>query len=105
MTRSKGFINVLAAGAIAISMTGCATALTPAGSKITLATPSQKEKCRSLGVVVATQKIGQDKAASAMNAALNMVAERGGDSLYVVSSSTDWADGSSVVGEALKCGA
>ncbi|VVE10030.1 DUF4156 domain-containing protein [Pandoraea commovens] len=103
MTRGKGFIHFFAAGMMVASIAGCTTTLTPAGTKIAIATAAQKEKCQSLGIVVGTQKTGFDKTASAMNAALNLTAARGGNSLYVISTSTDWAEGSSVTGEALRC--
>jgi hypothetical protein len=38
-----------------------------------------------------------------MNKALNETAKRGGNGLYVVSSNVDWAEGASMVGEALRC--
>ena len=41
--------------------------------------------------------------AFAMNKALNATALLGGDGLYVVSTNVDWAEGASVLGEALRC--
>ena len=38
-----------------------------------------------------------------MNKAINEVANRGGNGIYVVSSNLDWAEGASVTAEALRC--
>lgn len=66
-------------------------------------TAAQKERCKSLGVLSVEQRIGPNKPGNAMNKALNEVAKRGGNGLYVVNAGTDWAEGASVTGEALRC--
>jgi len=90
---------VLAASLVA----GCAVALTEPAKEVRIVTAEQKAACRSLGVVSTEQRTGPNKPGNAMNKALNAAAERGGNGLYIVSSSVDWAEGASVVAEALRC--
>jgi len=84
-------------------LAACATELTSAGAGVRIITADQKAQCQSLGVISAEQRTGPNKPGNAMNKALNAAAARGADGLYVVSSNVDWAEGASVVGEALKC--
>jgi len=86
-----------------IAVTGCATELTSAAQSVRIVTADQKAQCQSLGVISTEQRIGPNKPGNAMNKALNTVAHRGGNGLYVISSNVDWAEGASVVGEAMKC--
>lgn len=86
-----------------VLMSGCATTLDPGADKVRIVTAQQKERCESLGVLSVDQRTGPNKPANAMNKALNEVLKRGGNGLYVVSTSTDWAEGASVTGEAMRC--
>lgn len=86
-----------------ILLAGCAATLTPEAEKIKLVSATQKEKCERVKLVTFNQRLGPDKPGNAMKGALNDAASAGADSFYVVSTSTDWAEGASVVGEALRC--
>ena len=46
---------------------------------------------------------GPNKPSNAMNKAINEVARKGGNGIFVVSSNLDWAEGASVTAEALQC--
>lgn len=85
-------------------LAGCATTLTDAAQKVQIVTAAQKEKCQTIKLVTFNQRLGPDKPGNAMKAALNEAAAAGGNAFYVVSTSTDWAEGASVIGEALHCG-
>lgn len=85
------------------TLAGCAIPLTPAAQKVQIVTAGQKEKCQTLKLVTFNQRLGPDKPGNAMKAALNEAAAAGGNAFYVVSTSSDWAEGASVVGEALRC--
>jgi len=54
-------------------------------------------------VISTDGRLGPNKAGNAMNKALNEVAKRGGNGLYIASSGVDWAEGASLTGEALRC--
>ena len=82
----------------------CATPLTDAAQKVQIVTAAQKEKCQAIKLVTFNQRLGPDKPGNAMKSALNETAAVGGNAFYVVSTSSDWAEGASVVGEALRCG-
>lgn len=84
-------------------LAGCATALTDEGRRVKIVTANQKERCETIKVVTFNQRLGPDKPGNPMKAVLNETAAAGGNGLYVVSTSTDWAEGASVVGEALRC--
>lgn len=87
-----------------MSLVGCATALDAGADKIQVVTAGQKERaCQPLGIVSAEQRVGPNKPGNAMNKALNEVARRGGNGVFVVSSNVDWAEGASVTAEALQC--
>lgn len=85
-------------------LAGCSTTLTGAAEKVQIVTAAQKEKCQTIKLVTFNQRLGPDKPGNAMKAALNETAAVGGNAFYVVSTSSDWAEGASVVGEALRCG-
>ena len=87
----------------AISLAGCATPLTDAGQKVRIITASQKSGCETIKLVTFNQRLGPDKPGNAMKSALNEAAAAGANGFYLVSASTDWAEGASVVGEALRC--
>ena len=84
-------------------LAGCAAALNPAAEAVNVVTANQKEQCRSLGIVSTEHRFGQNKPHSAMNKALNEVARRGGNALYVISTNLATGEGASVIGEALSC--
>jgi hypothetical protein len=84
--------------------TGCATSLEAGAEKIQVVTATQKERsCQSLGVVSTEQRVGPNKPSNAMNKALNEVARKGGNGIFVISNNLNWAEGASVTAEALKC--
>lgn len=87
-----------------LALAGCATTLDPGADKVRILTAQQKERCESLGVLSVEQRTGPNKPGNAMNKALNEVAKRGGNGLFVVGTATDWAEGASVTGEAMRCG-
>lgn len=47
--------------------------------------------------------MGPNKAGGALKKALDKVAQLGGNGLFVLNESQNWADGASVTGEALRC--
>lgn len=92
----------VAASILAIS--GCTTMLSQQGADVSPITPNEKNSsCQSLGIIVTQAKLGPQKQLSAMNMAMNEVAARGGNRILLMTSSTDWAEGSSVTAEALRC--
>ena len=82
---------------------GCAVPLTPEAEKVGLVTVSQKEKCERIKLITFNQRLGTDKPGNAMKHAMNEAAAAGATSFYLVSTSTDWIEGATVVGEALRC--
>lgn len=91
-------------GSFVFVVSGCATALQPGAVTVRVATAAQKEKlCESIKVISVEQRVGPNKPRNAMNKALNEVAAAGGNGIFVISTSTDWAEGASVTAEALKC--
>lgn len=84
-------------------LAGCATTLTDEGQRVKIVTANQKERCETIKMVTFNQRLGPDKPGNAMKAVLNETAAAGGNGLYVVSTSNDWAEGASVIGEALRC--
>lgn len=91
------------AGVSALLLVGCATALSPEAEKLKLVTSAQKDMCERVKLVTFNQRVGPDKPGNAMKGAMNEAAASGANAFYVVSSSTDWAEGASIVGEALRC--
>ncbi len=85
-------------------LAGCATPLDSGAETVQVVTSGQKERvCQSLGIISTEQRVGPNKPSNAMNKAVNEVARKGGNGIFVVSSSVDWAEGASVTAEALKC--
>ena len=85
-------------------LAGCATFLESGAEKVQVVTAGQKERlCQSLGVVSTEQRVGPNKPSNAMNKAINEVARKGGNGIFVMSSNVDWAEGASVTAEALQC--
>ena len=96
--------TALAFSTIAIvCMSGCAVPLDQAAEKVRLVTAAQKESCESLGIVSTDQQLGLNKASNSMNKAINEVARRGGNAIFVVSTGTSGLDGAAVTAEALRC--
>jgi hypothetical protein len=89
--------------AMVTMLAGCAVPLTPEAEKVQPVTSSQKERCERVKLVTFNQRLGPDKPGNAMKGALNEAAAAGADGFYVVSTAMDWAEGASVVGEALRC--
>ena len=101
--RRSAFAAVFAA----VSMIGCATGLTRAGSMIRQATDlSVRTGCEFLGTIDASERVGwsyADYRRGAMNTVRNRVAEMGGDTFLVVGSETG-SLGAHVQAEAYRCG-
>lgn len=95
--------KILAAAVLACGLVGCATAIDPAAERVSIMTANQKERCATLGIITTDQRLGPNKPASAMNKAINEVARRGGNGIYVVANTMDWAEGATVTAEALNC--
>jgi len=93
------FLSVLAT----VILSGCATQLENGADGVRLVTATQKESCESLGIISADQQLGLNKASNAMNKAINEVARRGGNAVFVLSTGTSGLDGAAVTAEALKC--
>lgn len=87
----------------AISLTGCATKIQQGAENIRTITAQQKSECKFISLISVEQKLGPDKPGNALRKAINQVYKLGGNSLYIVSTSTDWVEGASVVGEAFLC--
>lgn len=88
----------------AIVLTACATDLTEAGSKVRLLNAANEaSKCQVVKVITASDNTGSDDAGNATKKALNEAAADGANAFYVVSTSQDWLNGASVVGNALIC--
>jgi hypothetical protein len=86
------------------SLAGCATSLESGAEKVQIVTATQKKRlCQPLGVVSTEQRIGPNKPSNAMNKAINEIARKGGNGIYIVSNNLDWAEGASVTAEALQC--
>ncbi|WP_317202486.1 hypothetical protein [Janthinobacterium sp.] len=88
---------------VAVFIAGCATQLDTNAEKIRLVTADQKESCESLGIVSTDQQLGLNKASNSMNKAINEVARRGGNAIFVLSTGTSGLDGAAVTAEALRC--
>ena len=90
--------------ALLVAIPGCATSLQQGAESVRVATAAQKDKlCESIKVISVEQRVGPNKPRNALNKALNEVAAAGGNGIFVISASTDWAEGASVIAEALKC--
>lgn len=83
--------------------TGCATDLQPGAEKIRPVSTEQKAACQSLGIVVADQQLGPYKTQNSTNKAINEVARRGGNAIFIMSTGASGIDGVSVTAEALLC--
>jgi hypothetical protein len=85
------------------ALSGCATSLDAGAEKVRLVTAEQKGACESLGIVSTDQQLGLNKASNSMNKAINEVARRGGNAIFIVSTGTSGFDGAAVTAEALRC--
>jgi hypothetical protein len=88
-----------------LALSGCtATALSPTAADLRLVTEAQKNQgCTRVKLVTVNQRLGPDKPGNAMKKAMNEAASAGANAVYVVSTSMDWAEGASIVAEALHC--
>lgn len=96
-------VVLLAFATITIGLIGCATTLDSRAEKVRLISATQKETCESLGLVSTDQQLGLNKTSNSMNKAINEVARRGGNGIYIVSSGTNGLDDVAVTAEALRC--
>jgi hypothetical protein len=97
-------LNAVVLGVQVLFGVGCATTMLPGAEQVRVATASQKEQlCESIKIISVERRLGPNKPRNAMNKALNAVATAGGNGIYVVSTSTDWAEGASITAEALRC--
>lgn len=85
------------------TLTGCATQLTDAGSRVRVVTDQQRTSCQFIKLVSAQADLGPDKPGSALKKAMNEAAAAGGNGLFLITNAVHWLDGASVSGEALKC--
>jgi hypothetical protein len=95
--------NIFVTSIASIYLSGCATPLDAIAEKVRLVTAVQKESCESLGIVSTDQQLGLNKASNSMNKAINEVARRGGNAIFLVSTGTSGLDGAAVTAEALRC--
>jgi protein involved in sex pheromone biosynthesis len=96
-------VIIFASSIVVVFLSGCATQLDTSAEKVRLVTATQKESCESLGIISTDQQLGLNKASNAMNKAINEVARRGGNAVFVVSTGTSGLDGAAVTAEALRC--
>lgn len=96
-------MKTIVLAALVCLLAGCAVPLSKEAQSVRIVTASEKERCDFIKLITFNQRLGPDKPGNAMKAALNETAAAGGDSFYMASNSTDWAEGASVVGEALRC--
>ena len=94
---------VLAPLFLMAALSGCATQLDAGAEKVRIVTVTQKDACESLGIVSTDQQLGLNKASNSMNKAINEVARRGGDAIFLVSTGTSGLDGFAVTAETLRC--
>jgi len=100
--KMKNALAPLSFVALAV-ISGCATQLDTGAERVRLVTSTQKEFCESLGIISTDQQLGLNKASNAMNKAVNEVARRGGNAVFVLSTGTSGLDGAAVTAEALRC--
>ena len=77
--------SIFVSSIVEIILSGCATQLNTSAEKVRLVTAAPKESCESLGIVSTDQQLGLNKASNSMNKAINEVARRGGNAIFVVS--------------------
>ncbi len=96
-------ISAIVVSASLAALQGCATQLDPGAEKVRVVSESGKAGCESLGVVSTDQQLGLNKASNSMNRAINEVARRGGNAVYLISTGRSGIDGQAVTAEALRC--
>jgi hypothetical protein len=96
-------IKTLAVIALAVAVSGCATSLDQGAERVRLITADQRSACESLGIVSTDQQLGLNKASKSMNKAVNEVARRGGNGIFIITTGKSGFDGQSVTAEALRC--
>jgi hypothetical protein len=96
-------IKTLAVIAFGVAVSGCATTLNPEAERVRLVSADQKSACESLGIVSTDQQLGLNKASNSMNKAVNEVARRGGNGIFIITTGKSGFDGQSVTAEALRC--
>jgi hypothetical protein len=89
--------------AVTVLLASCATQLDPGAERVRIVSENQKASCESLGIVSTDQQLGLNKASNSMNKAINEVARRGGNAIFIVSTGTSGIDGAAVTAEALRC--
>lgn len=94
---------ILISSVLGMFLSGCATQLDAGAEKVRLVDAVQKDSCESLGIVSTDQQLGLNKASNSMNKAVNEVARRGGNAIFLVSTGTSGFDGVAVNAEALRC--
>ena len=95
-------LKILLATTLAAAAAGCAVQLEPGAEHVRIVTAGEKGSCQSLGIISTEQSLGPNKQGNAMNKALNEVARRGGNGIFVVSEIAHF-DGVGFMGEALRC--
>lgn len=63
----------------------------------------QRSGCKYLGLISVRKALGPNKQKGAFNKAFKEVRALGGNSLFLISSTLDWAEGAQLTGEALLC--
>lgn len=97
-------LKILMATLTFAGLAGCATTLSPDAEKVRVVTANQKENvCESMKILTVEKRLGRNKPGNAMKQALNEAAQVGANGIYIISTSEDWAEGATVVAEALKC--
>lgn len=96
-------IKPLVVTALAIAVSGCVTSLDQGAERVRLITADQRPACESLGIVSTDQQLGLNKTSNSMNKAVNEVARRGGNGIFIISAGKSGFDGQSVTAEALHC--
>ncbi|MDB5777575.1 MAG: hypothetical protein JWP38_3708 [Herbaspirillum sp.] len=89
--------------AVAILLGGCAAPLSDDAQKVRVITSTPGGNCQFLKLIMENQRLGPDKANGAMRNAINATAAAGGNVFHIIESSSQWADGASIAGEALLC--
>lgn len=88
---------------IGLAVSGCATSLDQGAERVRLIAVDQRSACESLGIVSTDQQLGLNKASNSMNKAVNEVARRGGNGIFIITTGKSGFDGQSVTAEALRC--
>lgn len=99
----KAIATIATSIGFSLLVVGCATDLQPGAEKIRPVSMEQKAECESLGIVVADQQLGPYKTQNSTNKAINEVAQRGGNAIFIMANAPSGIDGVSVTAEALRC--